>query len=103
MRERLQAAKPYTLMILHKTPKRDEPESDSIIWEHGRRNFQLRNQGVLAIVCPIKDDSHVAGIGIFTTTLEDTRRIMEGDPAVKAGILTYELHATRGFPGSTLP
>ncbi len=103
MRERLRAAKPYTLVILHKTPKRDEPGSDAIIWEHGRRNFQLRDQGALAIVCPIRDESDVAGIGIFTTNPEDTRRIMEGDPAVQAGILTYEVHPTRGFPGSTLP
>lgn len=102
MRERLGATKPYTLVILHKTAKRDEARSDEIIWEHGRRNFQLRDQGALVIVCPVRDESDVAGIGIFTANLEETRRIMEGDPAVQAGILTYEVHPTRGFPGSTL-
>ena len=103
MRERLRATKPYTLVILHKTARRAEPGSDAIIWEHGRRNFQLRDQGTLAVVCPVLDESDVAGIGIFTASPEDTKQIMEGDPAVQAGILTYEVHPTRGFPGSMLP
>jgi hypothetical protein len=28
---------------------------------------------------------------------------MQEDPAVKAGVLIYELHACRGFPGDALP
>lgn len=103
MRERLKAAKPYTLVILHKTAKLGELGSDKIVWEHGRRNFQLRDQGVLAIVCPVGDESAVAGIYIFTASPEETKRIMEEDPGVRAGIFTYEVHPTRGFPGSTLP
>jgi hypothetical protein len=103
MKDRLSATMPYTLVILHKTEKANDPEAMKIIWEHGRRNFQLREEGVLAIVCPIRDESDVSGVGIFTTDGERTREIMEGDPGVQAGIFTYEVHATRGFPGDALP
>jgi hypothetical protein len=103
MREMLQTVKPYTLVILHSTARTQEPGAEKIIWEHGRRNFELRAQGALAIVCPVRDGSDVVGIGIFTGNPEETKRIMDGDPAVHAGILAYEIHPTGTFPGSQLP
>lgn len=102
MQEMLRKTKPYTILILHKTPKRDEPGADKIIVEHGRRNFALRRDGKLCVVCPIRDETDVAGIGIFAASVEETRKLYEEDPAVKAGILTFEVHATRSFPGDTL-
>lgn len=103
MKERLSKTVPYTLVILHKTERANDSEAQATIWEHGRRNFELREAGALAIVCPVRDDSDVSGIGIFTTTAEKTREIMEEDPGVQAGLFTYELHETRGFPGDALP
>jgi hypothetical protein len=79
-----------------------EPGADEIIWKHGRRNFELRRDGKLCVVCPIRDESEVGGISVFLTNEEETRRIMENDPAVKAGILTFEIHSTRSFPGDAL-
>lgn len=102
MQGMLAKAKPYTILILHKTPKRDEPGADLVIREHARRNFQLRRDGKLCVVCPIRDESDVAGIGIFVTSVDETRRLYEEDPAVKAGILTFEVHASRSFPGDAL-
>jgi hypothetical protein len=32
-----------------------------------------------------------------------TRVLMDDDPAVRAGIFTYEIHPVRSFPGDTLP
>jgi len=95
--------KPYTVMILKATPKLREPGADKIIWEHGRRNHALRSDGVLSIVCPIADGGEVCGIGIFNATVEETQQIMDGDPGVQAGIFTYEIHASRSFPGDHLP
>jgi len=104
MRAMLQTTKRYTVVILHRTPKRDAPGADKVVWEHGRRNFELRKDGSMCVVCPVvKDASDVTGICIFTTSLEDTRRIMDGDPAVRAGIFTYEIHTINGFPGDSLP
>ena len=103
MRERLQGTRAYTLVILKHGPNYGTPGADRIIWEHGRRNMALRQAGELAIVCPVRDDTEVAGIGIFGRDPEAVREIIAGDPAVLAGVLTFEVHATRGFPGDALP
>lgn len=103
MREALTKTKTYSLMILLAGPNRHQPDAEKIIWEHGRRNFELRAAGKLCIVCPVGDGSNLCGLGIFNTDPEETRRIMEGDPGVKAGVFTYEVHACRSFPGDSLP
>jgi hypothetical protein len=33
--------------------------------DHGRRNFALRRDGKLYVVCAIRDDTDVAGVGVF--------------------------------------
>lgn len=103
MREMHSHARGYTLVLLKSTPKRQEPGADAIIWEHGRRNYALRAEGTLAIVGPIRDGSALSGIGIFNAPPEEVTRIMEGDPAVQAGIFTFEVHPLTSFPGDSLP
>ena len=85
------------------------PNKASIAWtsirtlvKHGRRNFRLRAEGVLSIVCPVVDDSEIKGICIFDVSVDETRRIMDEDPGVRAGIFVYETHLCRGFPGDSL-
>ncbi len=102
MLEMRQKTREYTVVILHKTPKIGEPGMDKVVWEHGRRNYELRRDEKLCIVCPVRDESDISGIGIFSTNAEETRKIMDEDPAVKAGIFTYETHPTRSFPGDAL-
>lgn len=102
MRERIAAARQYCVVILKAGPAKRAEGAEKIIWEHGRRNFELRASGVLSIVCPVADGSDVSGIGIFNASLEETRKIMDEDPGVKAGIFVYELHVCRGFPGDSL-
>ncbi len=104
MRDMLQTIRPYTVVILRRTPRRDEPGADAIVWEHGRRNFELRKDGLMNIVCQVeRDESDVAGICIFSTGVDETRRIMDGDPAVMAGIFVYDIHLVYSFPGDSLP
>jgi hypothetical protein len=103
MKERLSQAKPYTAAILRKGPAYQNADSFRIVWEHGRRNFLLQKEGLLPIVCPVNDGTDVAGVGLFTTDIEHTKLILEDDPAIKAGILTYEIHPSVSFPGSSLP
>jgi hypothetical protein len=103
MRERLKQATSYCLVILKRAPGYDREDVGQIIWEHGRRNMSLQADGLMPIVCPVPDDSDVAGIGIFTPDMDEVRRIMDGDPGVQAGVFTYEVHPCRGFPGSALP
>jgi hypothetical protein len=103
MQSMLETSKEYCIMMLVPGPKAEMDGFEQIIWEHGRRNFQLRQEGKLAIVCPVTVQSNLSGLGIFTTNLEETKKIMDEDPAVVAGIFEYELHPCRGFPGDVLP
>src|SRR5215469_16691628 len=103
MRQMLSTTRKYCIVILKAGPKKHGEGAETIIWEHGRRNFALRADGVLSIVCPISDGSNVSGIGIFNTTVEAVQKIMDEDPAVQAGVLIYEIHACRSFPGDSLP
>jgi hypothetical protein len=103
MRSMLPTTKAYTAVILKAGPNRHDEGADAIIWEHGRRNFALRADGLLSIVCPIADGTDVAGVGILNLDPEQSREVLDGDPAVQAGVLSYELHPCRSFPGDTLP
>jgi hypothetical protein len=103
--EHLSKARDYTILILKKGPKYQEDAENGkpIVWEHGKRNMSLRQDGVLAVVCPITDPSEYAGIGVFSCSVEEARRVMDDDPAIKAGVLTYSVHSGKGFPGDALP
>lgn len=103
--EHLSKARDYTILILKKGPKypEDVQNGKPIAWEHGKRNMSLRQAGVLALVCPIIDTEEYAGIGVFSCSVEEARKIMNDDPAVKAGVLTYSVHPGKGFPGDALP
>ena len=103
MRQMISKTRQYCIVILKAGPNRHMDGVEKIIWEHGRRNFALRADGVLSIVCPISDGSNVAGVGIFNADVEEVTKIMDEDPAVKAGVLIYEIHPCRSFPGSCIP
>ncbi len=103
MRDMLARSRPYTVMLLTAGPEYGKDGAEEIVWEHGRRNFALRAAGTLSIVLPVVDDSAVCGIGIFNADADEVRQIMDGDPGVRAGVFTYEIHPGRGFPGDGLP
>jgi len=103
MRQMISSTKDYTIVILKAGPNGNLPGIEKIIWEHGRRNFSLRESGVLSVVYPISDESDVGGVGIFNVGVDEVKSLMEEDPAVRAGILTYEIHPCRSFPGYKLP
>lgn len=102
MREMMAKTRKYCIVILKVGPHKHDEGVEKIIWEHGRRNFSLRAEGVLPIVCPI-GGSEVSGIYIFDAPVEEVRKIMDEDPGVQAGVFVYEIHPCRGFPGASLP
>jgi hypothetical protein len=102
MREMLPKTKNYCLVILKAGPNRNMAGVEKIIWEHGRRNFSLRADGIMPIVCPVADGSPLSGIGIFDAPIDEVRKIMDEDPGVKAGIFIYEIYTCRSFPGDCL-
>jgi hypothetical protein len=103
MGQLLPTTKSYSVTILKRGPNFADDGALPIIWEHGRRNFGLRDDGVLAVVLPVTDDSDVCGIGVFAASIEDATAIMNDDPGVAAGVFTFEVHPCRGFPGDALP
>ncbi len=61
----------------------------SIDWEHGRRNMGLYGSGILPIVCPVRDDSPLCGVGIFAVDVLTANRLPADDPGARAGVFTY--------------
>ncbi|MFF3563597.1 hypothetical protein ACFYXS_26450 [Streptomyces sp. NPDC002574] len=102
MRAGMAGSKEYTAVILEAGPAYGTAEAGPVIWEHARRNFALRADGLLNIVCPVTDDSEVRGIGILDADPDTARSIMAEDPGVKAGVFTFTLHPVRSFPGDRL-
>ena len=103
MNAQLASTRPYTVAILRAEPNFGTDGSQRIIWEHGRRNFGLRDDGMLAIVLPVADGSGVCGICVFTAPVEQTAALMRDDPGVAAGVVTVDMHPCAGFPGDALP
>ena len=103
MRSQLQRSRGYTLVLLTAGPAYGTRAAEPIVWEHGRRNFALRADGLLSIVCPVLDDSPLCGVAIFDLDPEATRAVMDQDPGVAAGVFGYEVHPVRSFPGDALP
>ena len=53
---------------------------------------EMRERGVLLASGPFDDqpDERLRGVSIYTSGLEETRRLLEGDPAVQLGRLEPE-------------
>src|ERR1700745_1577555 len=98
MGQLLPTAKPYSVVILKKGPKFDDDATPGIVWEHGRRNFGLRDDGVLAVVLPVTDGSDVCGIAVFAAGVDDTTAIMGDDPGAAGGSFTYGAAPCGGCP-----
>ena len=102
MKEMLSKSKDYSIVILKDGPDRNRENVKTVVWEHGRRNFALRRDGLMPLVFRVSDDSEVGGISVFAVSVEETKKIMDQDPGVKAGIFVYEVHPCRSFPGDCL-
>ena len=104
-----QTVRPYTAVVLKPGPAFEMPGPDresgvtATIYAHGKRNYALHLAGLMPVVCPIADGGDVVGLAVFAASPEDVDRIMSADPAVQQDVLTYDIHPTWSFPGSTLP
>ena len=103
MYEMFPKTKEYSIVLLKPGANTTHTDVQKIVWEHGRRNFALRADGLLSIVCPVTEETGVSGLCIFNCSIEETKKIMNEDPAVLAGIFIYEVHPCRSFPGDSLP
>lgn len=99
----LQKTREYCIVLLKPGPKAEHPDVKAILWEHVRRNFSLRADGLLSIVCPVTIETGLSGLGIFNASVDYTKKIMDEDPGIVAGIFVYETYPCRSFPGDSLP
>jgi len=103
MRDMLGKSKQYSVIILTEGLNANKPGVEKIKWEHGRRNFSLRRNGLLSIVCPVSGGGSIVGIGIFNASVDEVKKIMDEDPAVREDVLRYQVLDCRSFPGDCLP
>ena len=103
MQQMLMQTKEYTLVLLKSVPNVQKENMQQLLWEHGRRNFQLRAEGLISIVAPITQESNVAGFAVFNSDGAKATEIMNEDPAVKEGVFSFEVLPIRSFPGDSLP
>lgn len=102
LREAIKEMKQYTLVVFRRGPRAGEPDVDGKIWEHGKRNLELRKNGIANLIIVLRDEWEIEGLDVFNASVDETRRIMEEDPAIMAGALTYEIHPVVSFPGDSL-
>ena len=107
MQARLETVRPYVTVFLKKgpaylPPESRPPEQAKIVWEHGRRNMQLHDEGKMAIVGPLKGAGEIVGMCIFSVPEEEVRDLMDSDGAVEAGVFVYEIVTLFGKPGQSL-
>src|SRR5436305_2417528 len=96
----------YTIVFLKRpddAPQLSEPELAALRAEHLEFNQRMRDEGHAVVTGPLRDQPDVAlrGISVFRTSIEETRRLMEGDASVRAGRLTFEV-CTWLLPEGTL-
>jgi hypothetical protein len=101
-KERHSKLKEYTMVLLKPTERTKEKGIESLIMEHARNNMALQEDGLLSIVCPVSGNYDISGLYIFNVPLDEVRKIMDGDPAVAAGIFQYDIYPCKGFSGDTL-
>ena len=102
---RLATIKPYVLVVLFKGENYDHPDTPRIRQsEHLPHIFRQRDQGIMVLTMPVNDStSRMAAIAIYSgISKEDVIKYTREDPAVKAGIFTYEVVTSMGLPGDTL-
>src|SRR5215207_6663007 len=98
MQQMLTTAKAYSFVTLKTVEGVNAEAAQPIIWEHAQRNFALRADGILSIVAPVTEERDIAGIYIFAAGKEKVEEILNENPAVKAGIFTYEIFPIMSFP-----
>jgi hypothetical protein len=70
-----------------------EPELDGLQQEHVAFNARMRQEGHALVTGPLRGqpDESLRGINIFRTSVEETRRLMDQDPSVRAGRLEVDV------------
>ena len=97
--------KEYFFVMLKKGPVRnqDKETTDKLQEGHMANINQMAKDGKLSIAGPFGDEGDWRGIFIFKTkTMDEAKMLVEQDPMIKAGRLTYEIHSWWTMKGAKL-
>jgi len=86
----------YSVVFLRRPaspPRMTEEELDALQLEHVAFNSRMREAGHAVVTGPVsgQPDVSLRGINVFRTSVEETRRLMEDDPSVRAGRLEVDV------------
>ena len=91
--------KQYVIAFLKSGPEKikDSAARMEIQMAHLKNITRLADEGKLVIAGPFMDNQPLRGIFIFNvTSVEEAKKLTETDPAIKAGVLSMELHPWYG-------
>jgi uncharacterized protein len=85
----------FTFVLIRRGPRAadyDDAELEELQAAHLAHLDSLRDRGHLVLAGPFSDqkDETKRGLGIFRTSLEETKRLMAEDPSVRAGRISIE-------------
>jgi len=95
----------YTVVFLRRpadAPAMGDDELDALQREHLDFNTRMREAGHAVIFGPLSGqrDESLRGISVFRTSVDETRKLAEGDPSVKAGRLVIDVCSWYMQPGT---
>jgi uncharacterized protein YciI len=102
----VETGKPYWFVELQEGPERaeEDPEETGLQLEHLDHLFALKEQGKLLLAGPTPKASALRGICIFNgiMSLEEVEEVLNDDPMIEGGHLTFNIHDFFGIPGDSL-
>jgi uncharacterized protein YciI len=86
----------YTLVLSRRGPRAlefSDAELERLQAQHVAHLGAMRERGFLLAGGPFRDqpDETFRGLGLYTTDLEETRRLAEQDPSVQAGRMAVDV------------
>ena len=87
---------PHTLVLLRwpdRLPELSDDELEALQAEHVAYQRSLRERGIIAVAGPFdgQPDERWRGLSIYRVGLEEARQLVEQDPSVRRGRLTYDV------------
>lgn len=85
----------YSFVLLHRGPNWTANATSGVrhvLKSHARHLEKLRAKGALIAAGPVEGTGEVRGVLVFDADTAATRRLVEKDPAVKAGRFVPEIH-----------
>jgi len=85
----------YVMALLKAGPNRNQSEEEAqrIQRAHLDNIKRLADEGMLTLAGPFFDDGDLRGVFVFNVkTVEEAQKLINSDPAIKAGRLVMELH-----------